>query len=415
MVDKYEKTRGASITPSARRSIHNHLNCPFLFNDTMGRYGLNKTSAGATCISLHNDQEFDEVDNVMSKPVGSSSPLQIPANYRNANRRQSLNISSYEAAEDKRSDSDSEFYYPENNDYIGLSSHEPSNGNVNESYSPVRESSICNEYQSFGSQSIHRSASSQENSRNYETRKIYIFLMPLVAFMIYIVVYWNGISNLLQSVQGTSSIIYDELNFHTDINNLRRRYKITDDTVLQLQTGISTIYRRQDTGSFIFIYNSNSNNFNSVVFNRFMNDVSSTSAQYLRNNTKLVQHVVVQSTSLDMHTHNELIKKYKDDVDKSGLLLITEIDKVPSSLAMAFHYYCDEYNPLVKKSAIFFTLNLAQCSNVSSDQVSKHAIIEKCLEDKWYGGVSMVNMAPLLTRVVNIVVDVTSIGSNNEL
>lgn len=53
---------------------------------------------------------------------------------------------------------------------------------------------------------------------------------------------------------------------------------------------------------------------------------------------------------------------YRDEVDRSGVMLVKELENVPSNLAMAFHYYCDEYNPLVKKSAIFFTMDLANCS-----------------------------------------------------
>lgn len=74
---------------------------------------------------------------------------------------------------------------------------------------------------------------------------------------------------------------------------------------------------------------------------------------------------MVVGSNLDMQEHGELITRYRDDVDRSGVMLVKEIDGVPSELAMAFHYYCDEYEPLVKRSAIFFTLNMANCSNTS--------------------------------------------------
>lgn len=82
------------------------------------------------------------------------------------------------------------------------------------------------------------------------------------------------------------------------------------------------------------------------------------------NDVSSVKHTVIVSTNLNMAEHGELISRYRDDVDKAGVLLVKEVDSVPSDLAMAFHYYCDEYNPLVKRSAIFFTLDLANCSNV---------------------------------------------------
>ncbi|XP_026764027.2 uncharacterized protein LOC113522522 isoform X1 [Galleria mellonella] len=425
MIDEYDGTGGVSIIPSARKSIHNHANCPFLHSNNMGRYGLNKTHKGDTHATAQNTQGFDVVDNVMSKPVKTSSPLQTHVNHKNAYRRQSLGTPNSDDSDDNSDADDTlaksvpailpsycrgDFNYSAHSDRVNQTSHvSSSKQNRQKSYSFERERSIYHD-RSFDSQSNQKSNNFQDKSKSQEaTQKVSIFLLPLVGFLIYTVLAYCKEANMLNIFQGGSSIVYDELKFHTDINNLRRKYKVTDDTILQLQTGISTIYRRQDTGSFIFIYNSNSKNFDPAELNRFMHDVSTTSAHYLRNDSTSVQHITVQGTNLNMNTHNELIKKYRDDVDKSGVMLITEIDKVPSSLAMAFHYYCDEYNPLVKKSAIFFTLNLAQCSDIPSDQTSIHALIEKCLENKWYSGVPKVNMAPLLTRVVNIVIDVTSI------
>lgn len=75
------------------------------------------------------------------------------------------------------------------------------------------------------------------------------------------------------------------------------------------------------------------------------------------------QPIVIHSSELDMQSHSELMKKYRYEVAKTGVMLVKDLDRIPSSLAMAFHYFCDEYNPLVAKSAIFFTLNLANCSN----------------------------------------------------
>lgn len=62
-----------------------------------------------------------------------------------------------------------------------------------------------------------------------------------------------------------------------------------------------------------------------------------------------------------MKEPSEVMCKFREDLHKSGVMLVKDIEAIPSSLAMAFHYFCDEYNPLVKKSAIFFTIDLAKC------------------------------------------------------
>lgn len=75
-----------------------------------------------------------------------------------------------------------------------------------------------------------------------------------------------------------------------------------------------------------------------------------------------MRHIVIDSSKLEMRSPIELVNKYREDIANTGLMLVKEVDQVPSTLAMAFHYYCDEYNPIAKKSAVFFTLDMARCS-----------------------------------------------------
>lgn len=77
--------------------------------------------------------------------------------------------------------------------------------------------------------------------------------------------------------------------------------------------------------------------------------------------------MTIDSSNLIIQTAKEFMNQYQDEVYESGVMLVKDIESVPSQLAMAFHYYCDEYNPLVKRSAIFFTLNWAKCSNSSGN------------------------------------------------
>ncbi|KPI95531.1 hypothetical protein RR46_08990 [Papilio xuthus] len=189
-----------------------------------------------------------------------------------------------------------------------------------------------------------------------------------------------------------------------DIDYLCKNYKINYNSIMQIQSVISTTFRKEDAASLIFTYNSANSNFNPANFNQFMNDLAFTTARYLRNDNNIHNHVIVDSTKLDMKVHSELIERYRNDVTKTGVMLVTDLDEVPSYLAMAFHYYCDEFNPLVKKSAILFTLNMAKCS----DPKITHASVEKCLAKKWTI-IPKDNIVPLLTRIVNVVIDVTNV------
>lgn len=82
------------------------------------------------------------------------------------------------------------------------------------------------------------------------------------------------------------------------------------------------------------------------------------------------QPTVLHSSDLDMNSHSDLMKQYEYKVAKSGVMVVKDVDRIPSSLAMAFHYFCDEFSPLVAKSAIFFTLNLDNCSEYAGKKIN---------------------------------------------
>lgn len=63
MITHFQTSGGVIIKPSARRSIHSYKDDRLRSNETMGRYGLNKSNTqngpeGA-------DRGVDETDNVM--------------------------------------------------------------------------------------------------------------------------------------------------------------------------------------------------------------------------------------------------------------------------------------------------------------------------------------------------------------
>ncbi|XP_013183461.2 uncharacterized protein LOC106129448 isoform X1 [Amyelois transitella] len=419
--ESVNKSGGPSITPSARRSIHSHNNCIFAHTPIMGRYGLKNEEVVRR--NEHNtkslkkvDEGFDEVDNVMSKLCKPSSPLRVTQ--KTSPRRYSLSVENRQdpPVSDDESDLSNVLAkslpatLPSNcsgefgdwsvqSDLINYSNQRRTPESCRINHHEERPNRICTKY---NYEEERREEARVQNSR--KPSKSFLFVPAAAAFGIIATLF----SGLLSESQLSNIIVYDEFEYYNDLSDLGRKYKVTDDTILQVQTGISTIYKRQDAGSFVFAYNSNSDRFDPDQFNKFMDDIALSTARYLRNDSASVGHTTVNSLALKMESHSELIKTYKDDVDRSGVMLVKEIDTVPSKLAMAFHYYCDEYNPLVRRSAIFFTLNMAKCSDMS-DSRSIFARIEKCLKKKWNGGVPQDNIGPLLTRVVASVIDVTNI------
>ncbi|CAG5042013.1 unnamed protein product [Parnassius apollo] len=393
----------ANIQPSARKSIHSNCdNCPFFRIEDMGKYGLGneknhrvfERSHPKHKFSSHEDQGQDVVDNVMSKLARHSSPKTTTKKTRR-NSVDGLYQNKYSNESDDEDDSDD---IPEIN-YL-----DEENLNSSESLiyaTPQRtrlnESDITH-------QNISPYSFQDHTNVNIENKSSYKQFL-LVSLLIAVIAVAGYYSDILSANNQINHVIYDKNNFDNEITYLGGKYKVTDDSILQIRTGISTIFQRQDAGSFIFAYNSQSTNFNPIFLNNFINDIAFAAAKYLRNESYVQNYVVVDSSKIDMKVHSELIEKYREDVAKTGVMLVKDLDEIPAPLAMAFHYYCDEFNPLIKRSAIFFTLDMAKCS----DQKISHVSIEKCLAKKWANIIPKDNIVPLLTRVVSIVVDVASV------
>lgn len=63
MITHFQTSGGVIIKPSARRSIHSYKDDRLRSNETMGRYGLNKSNTQNAPEGA--DRGVDETDNVM--------------------------------------------------------------------------------------------------------------------------------------------------------------------------------------------------------------------------------------------------------------------------------------------------------------------------------------------------------------
>lgn len=267
-------------------------------------------------------------------------------------------------------------------------------------------------------ESFHRSQSLERLSQHNHTNKgkdssATILCLSLITIIVGVLaaIYITMFPTL--PYENSDLAVTEHTLFSDNLLSIKKKYEISDDSILQVESGVRTIFDKNITGSFTFVYNSESKNFNLNNFENFVNEAALVTARYLRNtdssngkNTGAIRHTVLTGSDIALKNHGEFMNKYRKNVEQTGVMLVKDLEMVPSDVAMAFHYYCDEYNPLVKKSAIFFTMDLGKCS---SDYGKKmHAFIENCLKQKW-SSVSPEKITPLLTRVVTEVIDIYSI------
>ncbi|XP_026484437.2 uncharacterized protein LOC113392299 isoform X2 [Vanessa tameamea] len=387
-----EVNGGMNIKPSARKSIHSNCNtCNINCHKNMVGYGLKVHRKREESANASQEQGVDEVDNVMSKMAPQASPIPMRRNNDVKYRRNSFGINNDDSSDE--SDNDEDLYTSALQNELQRSRNESNHSINNISLHRRHNNSSENQHKRYLT-SLEQKAKSIRDTSDQIVIAMIIFLLAVIMFL-----YSQYVTD-----KAFTNNVYDKFRFDSDVKDLKEKYKVKENSILQVKTGVATIFENQDTASFIFVYNSESINFNPVRFNNFIEDIAATTSRYLRNESKEV-HVTVDTSKLMMQTTKDFMNQYQDKVMRTGVMLVKDIDSVPSQLAMAFHYYCDEYNPLVKRSAIFFTFNLANCS-IISDKKSSHEYVEKCLANKWYS-VGEEKIGPLLTRVVNIVVDVT--------
>ncbi|CAG9575633.1 unnamed protein product [Danaus chrysippus] len=158
--------------------------------------------------------------------------------------------------------------------------------------------------------------SPESNSKKTGFNAVLYIVLPIIACVASMMLY------NMRTIGESEIDVYDEQSFYNDVKHLGIKYKVPDNAILKVRTG---------------------------------------------NDTREIHHLVINPTNLIVQTEKEFMNFYQKDVDERGVMLIKDVDDIPSHLAMAFHYYCDEFNPLVKKSAIFLTLNLAKCTNGSGN------------------------------------------------
>lgn len=81
--------------------------------------------------------------------------------------------------------------------------------------------------------------------------------------------------------------------------------------------------------------------------------------------------------------HGDLIAKYKDQCKSSGIMYISNIDRITMPAAQMFHVFCDTIEPLVERAVIFLTIHIQQYErNIRPNQLSR--LIETDLERYWH-------------------------------
>lgn len=81
--------------------------------------------------------------------------------------------------------------------------------------------------------------------------------------------------------------------------------------------------------------------------------------------------------------HGDLIDKYKDQCKNSGIMYISNINRIKMPAAQMFHVFCDTIEPLVERAVIYLTIHIEQYErNIRPNQLTR--LVETDLERYWH-------------------------------
>jgi len=115
--------------------------------------------------------------------------------------------------------------------------------------------------------------------------------------------------------------------------------------------------------------------------------------------------VVIQGSSLNsteiLNDYGRIISRYRSNLEKNGVMIVKNLEQVPGLAAQAFHSFCDDYNPVVKKALILFTMKVEKLPEgypmLFLEKVLMNLWKELGRDDKFY---------PLFTRISGTVLSV---------
>lgn len=174
---------------------------------------------------------------------------------------------------------------------------------------------------------------------------------------------------------------------------LNSKYPNTDDMLwTTLIVGVErAVNNPGEPATFIFLYNS------STVGQSLLNDVIRITIECFGNGDAIWRTSSDFKSAEIARNYEAVLERHRAELRSQGILVVRDLDQVPPIAAQIFFTICDPYEPLVRKAAIFFTIDISQRSNQS--QRSPTSIAESILKELWRDELHANVLDPLLVRL----------------
>lgn len=180
-----------------------------------------------------------------------------------------------------------------------------------------------------------------------------------------------------------------------NIEDLTKKYGLQEeDFWMSFQILISDSIKYNQPKCLVLMYNEST----AATLELLLSDLSKYATCKLTSCTS--NPIIIEAHELQRknapNDYGEIIRKNKNDLIESGVMVVKNVETVSSQSAMAFQSLCDEYQPVVSKAIILFTLK------IDEHPQDKNMYVEYILREKW-SDLTEDSFFPLLARISNFI------------
>lgn len=177
-----------------------------------------------------------------------------------------------------------------------------------------------------------------------------ILVLILVASLIGILIY-----NYWSTPNPTPNAIHKEL--YQTFREIEKHFDKQDaDFWRSIRVNIEEITALKKPSTIIFLYENNAKSTIKAILNEVANAALCDLTE-CQNEPVLIQGSSLNSSNF-IDNYGILISTFREPLTKNGVLIVENLEQVPGKAAQAFHNFCDDYDPVVDKALILFTLKV---------------------------------------------------------
>lgn len=186
------------------------------------------------------------------------------------------------------------------------------------------------------------------------------------------------------------------------LEDIKKEFPLQDeDFWISVESGLDDVVKLNKPSVFLFLYTENGEG----TTERILRNISTYASCMLNNSCEKKAIVLIskelKNNKLLEEDNGYLLTKYKSELETVHVMIVKNLENIPGYIAKMLHFFCDEFSPVVKKSAFFLTLK------VPSIPTKKLTYVKSLLKDNWHD-INDDHFEALFTRISGMILTIKS-------